>query len=206
MTGMTKDQIRDRARRMVDNLHKPDPLPDAFADQILASLLGPNSLALNYFENAMPGFRAAYDCISRLPNLSKIAENAVARDRREFTPSPSDVGPWAIATSRPGERWTISDQASFCEVLRAVSQDIWCDLDMVGNGWCVSDMRFAARHNDLSAYADMNGKMFNRSLSLPLAHGDLIVVSRICLDCWIKFVKRYKIQGVRVQNPDDTVH
>lgn len=214
MTTHDKQPIspEDRVRAMatfsaLDQSREPfgrdDPALDAMAEQILADILAPESNAVEYCERIAPGFLAAYQAVSFLPELARIAENAVAADRQMI--DGDDGGPWVIFTTRPGERCALATPGVLDAALNMVAGDIACDLrrSWGGNGYCVSDMNMSKRHN--LPPIDSSGRMLNRPFTLPFAHQDYLVLSRICIDCWIDFIKHYEIKDVRIQNPWETV-
>jgi hypothetical protein len=190
--------------------HTDDPAKNAQADQYLAALLGPDELVRLYYERIAPGPIAAYLAVSRLPELQRIAEKAWEADQRGFSVSVADPdpgpGPWAIITSRPGTRHPVGDFDSLLAVVKDAAGDIACDL--AGPlGYCVSEMLFTERHQrgrNGIGYANKHGSMFNKPFVFPFAYRDLIVLSPICWNCWIAFVKRNGINGAGIQEPFDT--
>jgi hypothetical protein len=181
-----------------------DLVADHDANQILGSLVSAEAFVEDYYTRTAPGFLGAHLGFSQLPELQHIAEEAVERDHQDVHVTGMDAGIPVIATSRPNEPWVITNRDDFDAVLREVNEDIWCDL-AGPDAYCVSEMSLAARHKDLTAYADKKGKMFNRSFSFPFEYQGTIVVARICIDCWVKLVKELPIQGVKIQNPYDTI-
>lgn len=184
-----------------------DPALAAMAEQILSGLLHPDGLVAQHYERKAPGFMAAYLALPVLPELARIAENAVAVDRRlcdgEFS------GPFVILTSRPGDRFVLDD-ANVLEAAISMADQYGavCDLQTSygGSGYCISEMEFSQRHKlDGSAYMDKHGRMINRPFTFPIQYGEYVVLSRICIDCWIDFVKRYEIKDVRIHNPWETL-
>lgn len=180
-----------------------DPALAAMAEQILSGLLHPDGLVAQHYERKAPGFWAAYHALSVLPELARIAENAVAADRRlcdgEFS------GPFVILTSRPGDRFVLDD-ANVLEAAISMADQCGavCDLQTSygGSGYCISEMEFSQRHKlDGSAYMDKHGRMINRPFTFPIQYCEYVVLSRICIDCWIDFVKRYEIKDSRIQEP-----
>ncbi|WP_454231930.1 hypothetical protein [Mycolicibacterium fortuitum] len=187
-----------------------DPYPGSPSEklglQMLADMLAPETNAAEHYERKAPGFLAAYQSVSFLPELARIAENAVAADRQMI--DGDDGGPWVIFTTRPGERYALATPGVLDAALDTVAGDIACDLrrSWGGNGYCVSDMNMSKRHKlDGSGYMDKYGRMVNRPFTFPFAYGEYLVLSRICIDCWIDFVKHYEIKDVRIQHPWETV-
>ena len=186
-----------------DPFGRDDPALDAMAEQILADMFATHSAVAEHYERKAPGFLAAYQAISFLPELARIAETAVAADRQMI--DGDDGGPWVIFTTRPGERYALATPGVLDAALDTVAGDIACDLrrSWGGNGYCVSDMNMSRRHK--LPPTDKSGKMLNRPFTFPFAHGEYLVLSRICIDCWIDFVKHYEIKDVRIQNPWETL-
>ena len=114
----------------------------------MADMLATHSEAADFFERIAPGFLAAYQALPVLPELARIAENAVAEDRK-LIDGENRGGPWVIFTTRPGERFVLDDASVFEAALDTVAGDIACDLrrSWGGNGYCVSDMNMSKRHN-----------------------------------------------------------
>lgn len=190
-----------------DPFGRDDPALDAEVGKTVAALLCGDDLVAARYEQKTPGFWAAYHAISVLPELQRIAENAAAADRLacdgEFS------GPFVILTTRPGDRFVLDDANVLDAAISMADQyGAVCDLQCSygGSGYCIEDMQFSQRHKlDGSAYMDKRGRMINRPFTFPFAHGEYLVLSRICIDCWIDFVKRYEIADVRIQNPWETL-
>ncbi|BBX36596.1 hypothetical protein MMAG44476_32054 [Mycolicibacterium mageritense DSM 44476 = CIP 104973] len=190
-----------------DPFGRDDPALDAEVEQIFAGLLHADGLAAQHYERKSPGFLAAYQAVSFLPELARIAETAAEADRLlcddEFS------GPFVILTTRPGDRFVLDDANVLDAAISMADQyGAVCDLQCSygGSGYCIEDMQFSQRHKlDGSAYMDKHGRMINRPFTFPFAHGEYLVLSRICIDCWIDFVKRYEIADVRIQNPWETL-
>ncbi|MCC9186532.1 hypothetical protein [Mycolicibacterium mageritense] len=186
---------------------RDDPALDAMAEQTVAEMLRGDDLVAGYYERKAPGFLAAYLALPVLPELARIAESAVAADRLvcdgEFS------GPFVILTTRPGQRFVLDD-ANVLEAAISMADQCGavCDLQCSygGSGYCIEDMQFSQRHKlDGSGYMDKHGRMINRPFTFPIQYGEYVVLSRICIDCWIDFVKRYEIKDVRIQNPWETL-
>lgn len=190
-----------------DPFGRDDPALAAMAEQIFAGVSNPDDLVAARYEQKTPGFWAAYHAISVLPELARIAENAVAADRQmidgEFG------GPFVILTTRPGDRFVLDD-ANVLEAAISMADQYGavCDLQCSygGSGYCIEDMQFSQRHKlDGSAYMDKHGRMINRPFTFPFAYGEYVVLAKICITCWVDFVKRNKIKDVRIQNPWETL-
>ncbi|GAT02946.1 chromosomal replication initiator protein DnaA [Mycolicibacterium fortuitum subsp. acetamidolyticum] len=184
-----------------------DPTLAASVKRTVAELLRGDDLVAAHYERKAPGFLAAYQSVSFLPELARIAETAVAADRQmidgEFG------GPFVILTTRPGDRFVLDD-ANVLEAAISMADQYGavCDLQCSygGSGYCISEMEFSKRHRlDGSAYMDKHGRMINRPFTFPFAYGEYVVLARICVNCWIDFVKRYEIKDVRIQNPWETL-
>ncbi|KLI07890.1 MULTISPECIES: hypothetical protein [Mycolicibacterium] len=190
-----------------DPFGRDDPAADAEVEQIFAGLLHADGLVAQHYERKAPGFLAAYQAVSFLPELARIAENAIAADRQMIDGEFS--GPFVILTTRPGDRFVLDDANVLDAAISMADQyGAVCDLQCSygGSGYCIEDMQFSQRHKlDGSAYMDKHGRMINRPFTFPFAHGEYVVLSRICIDCWIDFVKRYEIKDVRIQNPWETL-
>lgn len=210
ITEATRADIITRFSALDENrdpFGRDDPALDAMADQIMAGMLRADGLVAERYERKTPGFWVAYHGISALPELARIAENAVEADRLlcdgEFS------GPFVILTTRPGDRFVLDDANVLDAAISMADQyGAVCDLrcSYGGRGYCIEDMQFSQRHKlDGSAYMDKHGRMINRPFTFPFAHGEYVVLSRICIDCWIDFVKRNKIRDVRIQNPWETL-
>lgn len=184
-----------------------DPTLDASVKRTVAELVRGDDLVAAHYERKTPGFLAAFQAISFLPELARIAENAVAADRKlidgEFG------GPFVILTSRPGDRFVLDDANVFEAAISMADQyGAVCDLQCSygGSGYCIEDMKFAQKHKlDGSAYMDKHGRMINRPFTFPFTYGEYVVLSRICFECWVDLVKRNKIKDVRIQNPWETL-
>lgn len=184
-----------------------DPELARYRDDHVAEMLRGDDLVSARYEQKTPGFWAGYHAISVLPELARIAENAVAADRQMIDGEFS--GPFVILTTRPGERFVLDD-ANVLEAAISMADQYGaaCDLQCSygGSGYCISEMEFSQRHKLAgSAYMDKHGRMINRPFTFPFAYAEYVVLSRICLNCWIDFVKRNKIKDVRIQNPWETL-
>lgn len=203
-------RARDYAERFPGALGKtpkPGTPSEKQGNEFLADLLRGDDLVAEHYERKAPGFWAAYHAISVLPELARIAESAVEADRLvcdgEFS------GPFVILTTRPGDRYVLDDANVFDAAISMADQyGAVCDLrcSYGGSGYCIEDMKFSQRHKlDGSAYMDKHGRFINRPFTFPFAHGEYVVLARICFDCWVDFVKRYEIKDVRIQNPWETL-
>ncbi|BBX30948.1 hypothetical protein MMAG44476_37888 [Mycolicibacterium mageritense DSM 44476 = CIP 104973] len=206
ISAATRADITGRFSTLTDSSlsgETDNPALAAMAEQILSGLLHADGLAAQHYERKAPGFLAAHQSVSFLPELARIAANAVAADRQMI--DGDDGGPWVIFTTRPGERYALATPGILDAALDTVAGDIACDLrrSWGGNGYCVSDMNMSKRHK--LPPTDKSGKMLNRPFTFPFAHGEYLVLSRICIDCWIDFVKHYEIKDVRIQNPWETL-
>lgn len=188
-----------------------DPYPGSPSEklglQMLADMLRGDGLVAQRYERKTPGFWAAYEVVSFLPELARIAENAVEADRQMIDGEFS--GPFVILTTRPGDRFVLDD-ANVLEAAISMADQYGavCDLQTSygGSGYCISEMQFSQRHKlGGSGYMDKHGRFINRPFTFPFAYGEYVVLSRICFDCWVDFVKRNKITDVRIQNPWETV-
>jgi hypothetical protein len=181
----------------------PGSLSEKLALQYLADMLAPERNAAAFYEQKAPGFLAAYQAVSFLPELARIPANAVAADRE--ISDPAQTGPWVICTTRPGERYALLTPGNLDAVLDMVDGDIGCDLrrSWGGNGYCVSDMEMSRRHK--LPPVDASGRMLNRPFTFPFAYQDYLVLSRICIHSWTDLIRHYKIIEVRIQNPWETL-
>lgn len=180
-----------------------DPAVAELRDDILTDLLAPEACVSRFYERTAPGFLSAYLAVSRLPELQRIAVNAVDADRQAHTDD--GVGwPQVIFTARPGERYALSDPAVFDMALQIAEHDIACDLAASRDAYCISSMQFLKRHK-ISA-VDTNGAWINRPFTFPMHYQDYAVMARICGNCWIAFLKKYKIKPASIQNPWETVN
>lgn len=210
ISAATRDDLTARFSALDesrDPFGRDDRALDAEVGMTVAALLRGDDLVAAHYERKAPGFWAAYHAISVLPELARIAETAIAVDRLACDDEFS--GPFVILTTRPGDRFVLDD-ANVLEAAISMADQYGavCDLQCSygGSGYCIEDMQFSQRHNlDGSAYMDKRGRMINRPFTFPFAHGEYVVLSRICIDCWIDFVKRYEIKDVRIQNPWETL-
>lgn len=175
-----------------------DPESARMRDEILGDLLMPDSLVAGFYERLAPGFLAAHQAVSMLPEIEHIASEAVAADRR--LDSDDETGwPHAIFPDGRAQRLALSDPSAFEVAITIADQHLACDLNMGGNHYCESELELIKRHNLGPVGPD--GKMLNRAFTFPLEYQDYVVMARICIECWIKYVKRNEIIDVRVQEP-----
>lgn len=193
---LSRDELHRRAFESYPSLSDPDQRSEPGS---CIFELAPDAHVAQYYETKAPGFFAAYHAFSRFPELERIAETAVSADRQSH--DGDEGGPLIIFTSRPGERLALDGDVAFRRALAVVDGDIACDLAPTKS--CVNLMQFAKRHK-LPALTP-SGKMLNCPFTFPMAYEDYVVMSRICIECWIEFVKRYKIKDARIQNPWETL-
>jgi len=175
-----------------------DPELARMRDEILSDLLTVDSLVFDYYQKSAPGFLAAHQAVSMLPEIEHIASEAVAADRRLDSKDETDW-PHVIFPDGRDQRLALSDPLVFDVALTIADQHLACDLDMGGNQYCESELELIKRHKLGPVGPD--GKMLNRAFTFPLEYQDYVVMARICIECWIKYVKRNKIIDVRVQEP-----
>ncbi len=178
--------------------HYPGSRKDRQRRKLLDDLLAPEACVTHHYDTKILGFFAACHAFSRFPELERIAEAAVTADRRSHDGDRG--GPLIIFTSRPGERLALDGDVAFRRALAVVDGDVACDLATTPS--CVKLMQMAKRHKLTTT---PSGEMLNRPFTFPMAYEDYVVMSRICIECWIEFVKRYKIKDARIQNPWETL-
>jgi hypothetical protein len=166
----------------------------------------------NYYTKTAPAFMAAHLLFGVEPTFRQIAAKAMAvYDNFFYEDSEGNLGegithtgdddewnfdsiagpdvPIIITTSRPGHRYAIRNGMTFERVLNLVKKDAWCDIDFIGTGEC-NGMR--ANENDKNAY--LYDYVPTRPTVVPFVNGNVVILARVCGQCWHLFTKEHKIK------------
>ncbi|ORX19413.1 hypothetical protein AWC27_00090 [Mycobacterium szulgai] len=171
----------------------------AIADQLEAAQRQAENWVEHYYEKTAPGLMGAHLLFGAEPRLRQIVAKALAAYHDFFANrgrlprtyvGGSYSGPIVYATSRPGERFLIRGDRTFGSVAEDLKDDIWCDLDVNGNGHCVQAMRYVQQN---IRYGHENIDI-NTSLLVPFAVGDMVIFARFCNACWKTFASRENVR------------
>ncbi|SON62252.1 hypothetical protein MSIMFI_03773 [Mycobacterium simulans] len=179
----------------------------AIADQIEAARRQVESWVEHYYEKTAPGLMGAHLLFGAESRLRQIVAKALAAYHNYFTDPAylpkiyvggSYSGPIVYATSRPGERFLIRRNRTFDSVAEDLKNDIWCDLDINGNGHCIRAMRYTQENMQYCENIEIN-----TSLLFPFAVGDMVIFARFCRACWTAFAEQEKIirQDCKIFSP-----
>lgn len=170
----------------------------AIADQLEAARRQAESWVEQYYEKIAPGLLGVHLLFGAEPRLRQIVAKALAAYHNFFA-DPAHLparyvggvgAPIVYATSRPSERFLIRGDRTFDSVVNDLKDDIWCDLDINGNGHCIQAMHYA--HENMR-YANETIDL-NVSLLAPIALGDMAIFARFCNTCWKTFTARQSIE------------
>lgn len=214
-SGVRSENLRANLKHLLKNpasVPPLDPETGRKARQIELTQHGNETWVENFYREVAPGFLPVHLLFGADNRFRGIVAKALAEYDQIFAGTSDDTGithtqnqrwwvelncaPVAISTSRPGHRWLIDGTQTLDAVYETIQDDLWCDLDPIGNGGCVENLRDGKQH--ASSYYSA-GAVPNSPHVLPFAQGNFVIFAHVCFRCWESYLKAEKIDRKQTQ-------